>query len=59
MACQAGTDAAQRFTALNAARTDLLAYARSRVRVDAADGPALIVTIGPSEQDGAALDGQR
>ena len=55
----AGTDAAARFTALNAARTDLLAYARSRARVDAADSPALMVTIGPDEQYGAALDGRR
>ncbi len=56
-----GTDAAQRLTAqiLNAARTDLLAYTRSRARVEAADGPALMVTIGPSEQDGAAPDAQR
>jgi hypothetical protein len=54
-----GTDAAQRLTALNAARTDLLAYARSHARVEAADGPALMVTIGPSEQDGAAPDAQR
>ena len=49
-----GTDAAQRFTALNAARTYLLAYALSRARVDTPDGPALMVTIGPSEQDGAS-----
>ena len=56
---QAGTDAAARFTALNAARTDLLAYARSRARADAADSPALMVTIGPDEQYAAALDGQR
>ena len=55
----AGTDAAARFTALNAARTDLLAYARSRARADAADSPALMVTIGPDEQYAAALDGQR
>ena len=54
-----GTDAAARFTALNAARTDLLAYARSRARADAADSPALMVTIGPDEQYAAALDGQR
>ena len=56
---RAGPDAAQRFAALNAARADLLAYARSRAWVDAADGPALMVTIGRSEQDGAALDGRR
>ena len=56
---QADSDAAQRFAALNAARGDLLAYARSRAWVDAADGPALMVTIGRSEQDGAALDGGR
>jgi len=55
----AGTDAAQRFAALNAARADLLAYARGRAWVDAADGPALMVTIGRSEQDGAVLDGRR
>jgi hypothetical protein len=58
--CQpAGTDAAQRFAALNAARADLLAYARGRAWVDAAEGPALMVTIGRSEQDGTALDGRR
>jgi hypothetical protein len=58
--CQlAGTDAAQRFAALNAARSDLLAYARGRTCGDAADGSALMVTVGRSEQDGAALDGRQ
>jgi len=55
----AGSDAAQRFAALGAARTDLLAYARGRARGESAGGPALMVTIGRSEQDGAVLDGRR
>lgn len=49
---QDDSNAAQRFAALNAARADLLAYARSRARVAAVDGPALTVTIGRSEQGG-------
>ncbi len=56
---QSGSDAGQRFAALNAARADLLAYARCRARADPAGGPALMVTIGRGEQDGATLDGQR
>lgn len=56
---QSGSEAAQRFAALNAARADLLAYARGRARADPAGGPALMVTIGRGEQDGATLDGQR
>ena len=55
----ASPDAAQRFAALSAARTDLLAYARGQAWVDAADGPALMVMIGRGEQDGAVLAGRR
>lgn len=52
-------DAAKRFAALSAARADLLAYARSRARVSAADGdPALLVRIGRDEQDDAVLAGR-
>lgn len=54
----AGHAAADRFAALNAARADLLAYSRSRLRANAADGgPALMVTIGPNG-DGMAGEGR-
>jgi hypothetical protein len=54
----AGSDAADRFAALGAARADLLAYARGRALGDSAGCPELMVRIGRSEDD-VAPDGRR
>jgi len=52
--------AAARFAALTAARADLLAYARSCSQARRADGgPALMVTVGQDDIDGAVLAGLR
>ena len=56
----ADPSAAERFAALNAARTDLLAYCRSRGQADGAvGGPTVMVMIDRNGDTGVPEEGRR